>query len=424
MQMRSQPDPVLRRLRWITWTIVLLLVLWQFLPWIERYLIGLSTEPRAITARGELAADERATIDIFDQASPSVVFISTRQRVRDLWTRNVFSVPRGTGSGFVWDDLGHVVTNNHVIEGASEATVRLNDGRSYSAVLVGISPSHDLAVLRISVAFDRPPPVPVGTSSDLKVGQKVFAIGNPFGLDYTLTSGLVSALDRSLAEDNGKTIEHLIQTDAAINPGNSGGPLLDSAGRLIGINTALYSPSGAYAGIGFAVPVDTVNRVVPQLIARGEYLRPSLGVGVDADINRALTKELGVEGVLLLNVEPGSAAETVQLLPGMLSSLWIARQSTLSTHYWRNSKITRSGIRLFCAFGAPDVSSMSIWFCKAGADRSIPDTVMACLVSVRPSCRGVAKIDATYNRTPFPTVTRMRRWIACSGCGDNPLQYP
>ncbi len=311
--MLSQPDPVLRRLRWLTWTIVLILVLWQFLPWIERYLIGITTEPRAITARGELASDERATIDIFQQASPSVVFITTRQRVRDYWTRNVFSVPRGTGSGFVWDDLGHVVTNNHVIEGASEATVRLNDGRSYGAVLVGTSPAHDLAVLRISVAFDRPPPVPIGTSRDLKVGQKVFAIGNPFGLDYTLTSGLVSALDRSLAGERGVTIEHLIQTDAAINPGNSGGPLLDSAGRLIGINTAIYSPSGAYAGIGFAVPVDTVNRVIPELIARGKYIRPSLGVGVDADINRALTEQLGVEGVLLLNVESGSAADAAGL---------------------------------------------------------------------------------------------------------------
>jgi S1-C subfamily serine protease len=209
--------------------------------------------------------------------------------------------------------MGHVVTNNHVIEGASEATVRLNDGRSYRAVLVGTSPAHDLAVLRINVAFDRPPPVPVGTSGDLKVGQKVFAIGNPFGLDYTLTSGLVSALDRSLAEENGATIEHLIQTDAAINPGNSGGPLLDSAGRLIGINTAIYSPSGAYVGIGFAVPVDTVNRVVPELIKRGRYIRPSLGVGVDADINQALIKQLGVEGVLLLTVEAGSAAEAAGL---------------------------------------------------------------------------------------------------------------
>jgi len=313
LQANHQPDPILRRLRWLTLTIVLIMVLWQFLPWIERYLIGMTSEPRAVTARGELAADERSTIEIFEQASPSVVFISTRQRVRDLWTRNVFSVPRGTGSGFIWDDLGHVVTNNHVIEGASEATVRLNDGRSYSAVLVGTSPAHDLAVLRINVALDRPPPVPVGTSGDLKVGQKVFAIGNPFGLDYTLTGGLISALDRSLAEDNGATIEHLIQTDAAINPGNSGGPLLDSAGRLIGINTAIYSPSGAYAGIGFAVPVDTVNRVIPQLIARGKYIRPSLGVSVDADINRALTKQLGVEGVLLLKVEPGSAADAAGL---------------------------------------------------------------------------------------------------------------
>jgi len=313
MQVNHQPDPILRRLRWLTWTIVLILVLWQFLPWIERYLIGMTAEPRAVTARGELAADERTTIEIFERASPSVVFISTRQRVRDLWTRNVFSVPRGTGSGFIWDDLGHVVTNNHVIEGASEATVRLNDGRSYSAVLVGSSPAHDLAVLRINVAFDRPPPVPVGTSGDLKVGQKVFAIGNPFGLDYTLTGGLVSALNRSLAEDNGATIEHLIQTDAAINPGNSGGPLLDSAGRLIGINTAIYSPSGAYAGIGFAVPVDTVNRVVPELIARGKYIRPSLGVSVDADINQAITKQLGIEGVLLLKVETGSAAEAAGL---------------------------------------------------------------------------------------------------------------
>lgn len=307
-------DPVIRRLRWLTAGIVVVLIVWQMLPWIEHYVIGLTAEPRAVTARGDLAEDEKATIAIFEQASPSVVFISTRQRVRDFWTRNIFSVPKGTGSGFVWDDMGHVVTNNHVIEGASEATVRLNDGRSYSAVLVGASPAHDLAVLRIDVAFDRPPPVPIGTSHDLKVGQKVFAIGNPFGLDYTLTGGLVSALNRSLTEENGVTIEHLIQTDAAINPGNSGGPLLDSAGRLIGINTAIYSPSGAYAGIGFAVPVDTVNRVVPQLIAKGRYIRPSLGIIVDEDINEVLTRRLGVKGVLVLRVQPGSAAEKAGLI--------------------------------------------------------------------------------------------------------------
>jgi S1-C subfamily serine protease len=312
--MRTETDPFLRRLGWITWTIVLIFVLWQFLPWIERYLIGLTAEPRPVTARGELAGEERSTIEIFERASPSVVFITTRQRVVSLWTRNVLSVPRGTGSGFIWDDLGHVVTNNHVIEGPSEATVRLNDGRSYGAVLVGTSPAHDLAVLRISVPFNRPPAVPIGTSGDLKVGQKVFAIGNPFGLDYTLTSGIVSALDRSLEEDSGTTIEHLIQTDAAINPGNSGGPLLDSAGRLIGINTAIFSPSGAYAGIGFAVPVDTVNRVVPQLIAQGKYIRPGLGIAVDADVNRALTEQLDIQGVLVLKVEPGSAAEAAGLL--------------------------------------------------------------------------------------------------------------
>jgi S1-C subfamily serine protease len=307
-----QTDPFLRRLRWVTWALVLLFALWYLVPWVERYIISLSAEPRAIAARGELAADEQATIEIFERASPSVVFISTRQLVRDPWTRNVFSVRRGEGSGFFWDTLGHVVTNNHVIEGASEAIVRLNDGRSYKASLVGSSAAHDLAVLRISVPFDLPPPVPVGTSADLRVGQKVFAIGNPFGLDYTLTSGLVSALDRSL-EDEGMVIEHLIQTDAAINPGNSGGPLLDSAGRLIGINTAIFSPSGAYAGIGFAVPVDTVNRVVPQLIAEGRYVRPSIGINVDEDINRLVSDRLDVEGVLVLRVIPGSAAEAAGL---------------------------------------------------------------------------------------------------------------
>ena len=308
-----------RFVRLIPWILLLAFVAWQLMPGIERYLIGLTSEPRVVTPRGELASDERNTIEIFELASPSVVYISTRQRVIDLWTRDVSSVPRGTGSGFFWDDMGHVVTNNHVVEGASEANVRLNDGRSYRAALVGSSPAHDLAVLRIRVPFDRPPPVPVGTSSDLKVGQKVFAIGNPFGLDYTLTSGIVSALDRSLAEENGTTIDHLIQTDAAINPGNSGGPLLDSAGRLIGINTAIYSPSGAYAGIGFAVPVDTVNRVVPQLIAQGKYIRPGLGIAVDEAINRALTRELGIEGVLVLRVEPGSSAEAAGLAGARMS---------------------------------------------------------------------------------------------------------
>ncbi len=267
-----------------------------------------ANEPRAVTPRGELADDERTTVEIFEDASPSVVFITTAQRVRDFWTRNVTRVPRGAGSGFIWDDRGHVVTNYHVIRGAEEATVSLSDQRSYPAVLVGASPAHDIAVLRINVEFDKPPPVAVGSSGDLKVGQKVFAIGNPFGLDYTLTTGVISALDRSIDNDAGGVIENLIQTDAAINPGNSGGPLIDSAGRLIGINTAIYSPSGAYAGIGFAVPVDTVNRIVPRLIADGRYIRPSLGISANDEISRRLLAPQGIEGVLILAVGEGSPA--------------------------------------------------------------------------------------------------------------------
>ncbi len=300
----------LGRLGVFTLAVALLALLWR--PWPLAQAAG-GAEPRPVTARGELAADERATIELFERSRDSVVFISTRQRVRDFWTRNVFSVPRGTGSGFIWDESGHVVTNYHVIEDASEASVRLADGREVKATLVGASPSHDIAVLRIGVAFKRPPAVPLGTSHDLKVGQKVYAIGNPFGLDWTLTTGIVSALDRSLPSDGGATIEHLIQTDAAINPGNSGGPLLDSAGRLIGINTAIYSPSGTSAGIGFAVPVDTVNRVVPQLIRHGRYIRPTIGIEIDEGLNQRLQRLLNIEGVVVLGVQPGSPAAAAGL---------------------------------------------------------------------------------------------------------------
>jgi S1-C subfamily serine protease len=228
------------------------------------------------------------------------VYISTSERVVDFWTRNVMSVPRGTGSGFVWDEQGHVVTNVHVIAGAAEATVKLADGRDYPATLVGASEAHDIAVLSIRAAGKPLKPVAIGTSHDLRVGQKVFAIGNPFGLDWSLTTGIVSALDRSLDNESGGVNRHLIQTDAAINPGNSGGPLLDSAGRLIGINTAIYSPSGASAGVGFAVPVDTVNRVVPELIARGHYSPPGLDIETDDMLSRAIARDLGVEGVAVL----------------------------------------------------------------------------------------------------------------------------
>jgi S1-C subfamily serine protease len=281
---------------------------WFLLPEVLWRIGRVEAAPRAVVPRGELTADERLSIEIFESSKASVVYISTRERIVDFWTRNIATAPRGTGSGFIWDDAGHVVTNLHVIAGAAEANVKLADGRDYPASLVGVSPAHDIAVLRIRVPADPPAPVPIGSSGDLQVGQKVYAIGNPFGLDWTLTTGIVSALDRSLTAEDGAVIQHLIQTDAAINPGNSGGPLLDSAGRLIGVNTAIYSPSGASAGVGFAVPVDTVNRVVPQLISTGRYDPPTLGVETDELLSRAIARQLGVSGAAVLRVAPGSAA--------------------------------------------------------------------------------------------------------------------
>jgi S1-C subfamily serine protease len=281
---------------------------WYASPHLSNYIADAEAAPRATTERGELTAEEQQNIDIFEKWKASVVYIATTDRVMDFWTRNVTSVPRGTGSGFIWDTAGHVVTNVHVVAGAAAANVKLADGRDYEATLVGASVAHDIAVLQIRVPRNQPLPVAVGTSHDLRVGQKVYAIGNPFGLDWTLTTGIVSALDRSLEGDNGAVIRHLIQTDAAINPGNSGGPLLDSAGRLIGMNTAIYSPSGASAGVGFAVPVDTVNRVVPQLIAHGHYAPPSLGIEVDDMLSRAVARELGVDGVAVLRASNTAAA--------------------------------------------------------------------------------------------------------------------
>ncbi|RKF12640.1 PDZ domain-containing protein [Roseovarius spongiae] len=267
--------------------------------------------PRPIAPRGDLAPREETTIALFEATRGSVVSITTEERVLDPWSRRAVDVPRGTGSGFVWDDRGHIVTNNHVIAGASGARVRLADGRLFGATLVGTAPAHDLAVLRVDAGSRTPPPLPIGESGPLRVGQSVFAIGNPFGLDWTLTTGIVSALDREIPTRGG-TIEGLIQTDAAINPGNSGGPLIDSAGRLIGVNTAIFSPSGTSAGIGFAVPVDTVNRVVPQLVATGTYRPPFLGVRHEDRINR-LAATQGLEGVLVLGVTTGSPAEAAGL---------------------------------------------------------------------------------------------------------------
>jgi S1-C subfamily serine protease len=264
-------------------------------------------QPRPVTARGDLAADEKTTIELFGAASPSVVYITSITVRRDFFSFNVYEIPQGTGSGFVWDRDGHIVTNYHVISGASRAQVTLADQGVWEAQWVGGAPEKDLAVLRIEAPRDRLRPLPQGSSRDLQVGQKVFAIGNPFGFDQTLTTGIISALGREIGSQEGLPIRDVIQTDAAINPGNSGGPLLDSAGRLIGVNTAIYSPSGAYAGIGFAIPADTVNWVVPELIAYGKLVRPSLGVELAAD---PTARRLGVEeGALVLRVYRGSGAE-------------------------------------------------------------------------------------------------------------------
>jgi S1-C subfamily serine protease len=265
--------------------------------------------PLPVTPRGDLAADEKATIELFRRASPSVVFITTLTR-QPLGFFEIQEVPQGAGSGFVWDKEGHVVTNYHVIQGASSARVSLHDHSEWPATLVGIAPDQDLAVLQIRADRDKLLPIAVGSSRDLQVGQKAFAIGNPFGLDFTLTTGIVSALGRTIPALTGRRIDDCIQTDAAINPGNSGGPLLDSAGRLIGINTQIASPSGASAGVGFAVPVDTVNRVVPQLIEHGRVVRPQLGIAAG---NEWVLRRAGVRGVLIMSVVPDSPAERAGL---------------------------------------------------------------------------------------------------------------
>jgi S1-C subfamily serine protease len=265
-----------------------------------------------VVARGDLAADEQATIELFRRAAPSVLFITSIAVRRDRFRMNVMEIPRGSGSGFLWDDRGHVVTNFHVIQDADRLQVTLSDHTTWDAEFVGGSADKDLAVLRIDAPERVLPPLLVGASADLQVGQKVFAIGNPFGLDQTLTTGIISALGREIESVGGLPIRDVIQTDAAINPGNSGGPLLDSAGRLIGVNTAIYSLSGAYAGIGFAIPVDTVNWVVTELIANGKLVRPTLGVQLAPD---PLARELGLTGALIVNIVAGSGAERAGLQP-------------------------------------------------------------------------------------------------------------
>ncbi|WP_404977526.1 S1C family serine protease [Aquincola sp. J276] len=269
--------------------------------------------PRTVAPRGPLTADELNNIAVFKAVSPSVVNITALGVERDFFSPRVTQVPRGTGTGFVWDEAGHIVTNFHVIQEASGARVTLSDQSSHKASLVGVFPDRDLAVLKIEAPRGKLPPIALGTSKDLQVGQKVYALGNPFGLDQTLTTGIVSALNREIESVTRRTIRGAIQTDAAINPGNSGGPLLDSAGRVIGVNTSIYSPSGASAGIGFAIPVDEVNRIVPRLIRDGRMVRPALGVTAGPE---NMGRALGLpKGVPLVGVAPGGPAQKAGLRP-------------------------------------------------------------------------------------------------------------
>jgi S1-C subfamily serine protease len=273
--------------------------------------------PRAVTPRGVLADFEKTTISIYNEAKPSVVHITTLSVRRDRWNLNVQQVPEGTGSGFVWDKDGHIVTNFHVVQSVVQnkgaVQVTLADQSSWKGAVVGYYPDKDIAVLYIDAPASKLTPIEVGSSADLQVGQSAFSIGNPFGLDQTLTTGVVSAVGREIESVTKRPIKNVIQTDAAINPGNSGGPLLDSAGRLIGMNTAIYSPSGTSAGIGFAIPVDEINRVAPQIIAqKGRVSHPGLGAEYLSD-QRA--KQLNMAGVLILNVNPGGPADQAGLQP-------------------------------------------------------------------------------------------------------------
>ncbi len=257
----------------------------------------------------DLLPEEQRVMSLFDRLSPSVVFITTMGARQDYFGRGHMA-PQGAGSGFVWDAEGHIVTNFHVIAQAQEAVVTLSDGSEWPASLVGAAPDQDLAVLKIEAPRNLLPPIPVGRSKTLRVGQFAMAIGNPFGLDQTLTTGVVSALDRQIESVSGRQIYGVIQTDAAINPGNSGGPLIDSGGRLIGVNAAIKSPSGSSAGIGFAVPVDTVNRIVPQLIKNGKAARAGLGVMLAGS---QVARRFGVEGAIVREVNPGSPADQAGL---------------------------------------------------------------------------------------------------------------
>ncbi|MAZ87477.1 MAG: 2-alkenal reductase [Cellvibrionaceae bacterium] len=287
------------------------------LSWLLMTILVVSLSP-SVFAASFSTDDEKNTIQVFQHASPSVVYVTNQAMVRDRYSYDVRTVPRGTGTGVIWSNDGYIITNYHVIDGASQITITLQDQSSWPAKVVGIAPSKDLAVLQIKAPVNKLPALPLGNSNQLIVGHKVLAIGNPFGLDTTLTVGVVSALEREIQSSNQRTIRNVIQTDAAINPGNSGGPLINSRGELIGINTAIYSPSGASVGIGFAIPINTVKHIVPNLIANGRLQRPSLGVEIGPS---HWAQRYGLKGVPILKVGRGTPAEKAGL-QGVRRNQW------------------------------------------------------------------------------------------------------
>jgi S1-C subfamily serine protease len=266
--------------------------------------LGQSPQTAPATAR-QLTEDERNTIDVVKKTKNSVVFITNMQYVRDFFYQSDKPVARGSGSGFVWDDKGRIVTNFHVIEDGVKFMVSLPSQKQVEAKLIGREPNKDIAVLQLLENVAGLQPVQIGTSRDLQVGQKVIAIGNPFGFDHTVTTGIVSALGRNMIGAGDVTIRDMIQTDASINPGNSGGPLLDSSGELVGMNTMIVSPSGTSSGVGFAVPVDMIRKIVPEIIQYGKVIRPGLGVSFVPD---DYARRADVEGAMILDVPKGSQA--------------------------------------------------------------------------------------------------------------------
>ncbi|HAK51195.1 MAG TPA: 2-alkenal reductase [Gammaproteobacteria bacterium] len=287
------------------------------LKWALALAVALSSLALITTGNGDevppasnimLTSYENNNIKVFSDISPSVVYVTNTQVVRRRFSFNAMEVPSGSGTGFVWDDSGLIVTNYHVIYRAHKVLITLHNSETYEAEVVGLAPEKDIALLRIDAPSKDLKPIPLGNSSELAVGRKVLAIGNPFELDTTLTVGVVSALGREIKSLNNRTIKNVIQTDAAINPGNSGGPLLDSMGQLIGVNTSIISPSGANAGIGFAIPVNTVKLIVPQLLDHGRVYRPILGVEI---LPEYLAPRLGIKvnGVVIQDVQRGSPAD-------------------------------------------------------------------------------------------------------------------